>query len=320
MTDFNIVFLDADSVAKVDFSCLESLGKVHYFNSKQTIPKELYESAHVFITNKVELNNQQFSLAQQLKLICVAATGYNNIDLISAKKRKIAVSNVAGYSSSAVAQHAFAMLLSWANKMNLQQQLSQNGTWQNSDLFCLLEPTTFELKGKTLGIIGYGDIAKELEKVALAFGMEILIAERQDTSSENIRSNREAFEQVLNKADIISLHCPLTKETEQLVDHGFIKKMKKDAILINTARGGLINEEALAQALNNKVIQAALLDGLSKEPPCANNPLLKKRDNLVLTSHTAWASQEARQRLIEEIALNIKAFKQGEQRNRVDQT
>lgn len=313
----NIVFLDAESVPNSDLTLIQQKGSLTCYKTTEANENlgEILKTADIIISNKVKLDAQSLSAAPRLKLICVAATGYNNIDIAAAAKYGITVCNVSGYSTDSVAQHFFAMLLNWNIQLQQYQLASQNGQWLNSHLFCCLDYPIVELKNKTLTLIGYGNIAQAIEKLALAFGMHVIIAERQNKSP--CRANRVPFDQAIAQADIVSLHCPLTPETANMVDAHFIEKLKPQAILINTARGGLINENALALALKNKQIQAALLDGLSQEPPTLDNPLLIPQPNLMITPHTAWASQEARQTLVNEIALNIEAFKQGKKRNQI---
>ncbi|AWB68342.1 hypothetical protein C2869_18860 [Saccharobesus litoralis] len=312
-----IVFLDSESVGAVELDAIKQFGElicVDTLTAKQNLP-ELTQHADILISNKVLLQQDTLANCKNLKLICVAATGYNNIDLPAAQKQGIAVTNVAGYSTNSVAQHVFAMLLNWSIQLQAYQTASQNGQWLSSPLFCLLDYPIFELQGKTLALFGYGTIAQAVEKIALAFGMNVIIAERQYAPEP--RAGRISYQDAIQQADVISLHCPLTRDSEQMVDDEFIRLMKKDAILVNTARGGLINETALANALQQGRIQAALLDGLSQEPPSLNNPLLVPQANLQITPHTAWASQQARQTLVNEIAKNIDAFMQGEHRNRI---
>lgn len=314
----NIVFLDAESVGDTDLSPLRQHGKLQCYStteSKANIADKLV-NADIVISNKVPLDETAMQHAARLKLICVAATGYNNVDITTAKRRSIQVSNVAGYSTNSVAQHVMAMLLNWSIKLSQYQQAIKDRNWQKSELFCLLDYPIFELSGLTFGIIGYGAIGQAAAKLAKAFGMRVIVAERPN--SDKLREGRVTFEKFLKEADIISLHCPLTENTNKLVNADFLKQMKKDAILINTARGGLIDETALYKALLENQIQAALLDGLAIEPPSSEHILLNgELDNLVITPHTAWASAEARQTLINEIALNIADFKLGKARNKI---
>ncbi|NTS78784.1 D-2-hydroxyacid dehydrogenase [Catenovulum sp. SM1970] len=312
-----IIFLDADTISDADLSAIEQQGELTCYNSdnQDAISADEFASADVLISNKILLKQSEIARAKALKLICVAATGYNNVDLNVAEQNQVAVTNVAGYSTESVAQHVFALLLNWSIKLTQYQTDVNAGKWQDSPMFCLLDHPTFELTGKTIGIIGYGDIGRATARLAEAFGMKVIIAERANAT--NIRAGRTSLDDVIEQSDVISLHCPLSAQTDQLVDAAFLAKMKSDAILINTARGGLIDEAALAKALDAGQLQAALLDGLSVEPPPSDHPLLPQRPNLILTPHTAWASKQARQKLVDEIAANIAAFKAGEKRNRL---
>lgn len=318
MPSAKIVFADADSVGAVDFSSLQQQGQTILadklaFNAQV---QDYIGDADVIISNKVKIDQTLLNQANNLKLICVAATGYNNVDLAACQAKQIAVCNVKDYSTMAVAQHTFAMLLTWLNKVPQYHQASTNGSWAQSKHFCLLDYPIADLAGKTFGIIGYGNIGRAVANIAKAFAMNVLIAERPNSP---IRKGRTAFEQVIQQADILSLHSPLAEDNQKMIDKNLLGKMKSSAILINTARGGLIDEEALLHALEQKQIQAALLDGLTIEPPAANHPLLNADlPNLLVTPHVAWASVDSRQKLIDEIALNIQAFFNGESRNRLD--
>lgn len=276
---------------------------------------ERCQQAEVVITNKVILDRHTFSQLPELKLICVAATGTNNVDLDAAKELGIAVTNVAGYSTQSVVQITFTLLLNLASKMpQLQHAMTSQG-WENQKQFVLLPQAFSELAGKTIGIIGYGTIGKAVADVARAMGMKVLIAQLPHRPST---PNRTPLDGMLPKCDVISIHCPLTKETEQLVNVDFLGKMKSDALLINTARGAIIDEEALADALRKHQIGGAGLDVLSTEPPAPDHPLLAKDiTNVIITPHIGWASFEARQRLVNELAENMIAFQQTKIRNRI---
>ncbi|EWH10126.1 glycerate dehydrogenase [Catenovulum agarivorans DS-2] len=317
MSFTKIVFADADSVGDVNFASLQQQGQLQLINKQDfdTNPSHYVDDAHILITNKVVVDEQLLKQAKQLKLICVAATGYNNIDLQACNQYGITVTNVKDYSTLAVAQHTFALLLSWLNKPSQYHQLSTNGSWAYSQHFCLLDLPIADLAGKTLGIIGYGNIGQSVHKIAEAFGMQVLVAERK---GQSVREGRHTLEQVISQADIISLHCPLTANNSKLVDQQFLCQMKDSAILVNTARGGLIDESALLNALQQKHIQAALLDGLTTEPPAQDDPLLNANlDNLLVSPHVAWASINSRQKLVDEIALNIQSFTQNKPRNQI---
>ncbi|MCG7533267.1 D-2-hydroxyacid dehydrogenase [Psychrobium sp. MM17-31] len=262
------------------------------------------QDAQVVITNKVCLSREHLIALPQLKVIGVAATGTNNIDMACAAELGIDVVNVKGYGNGAVAQHTITLLLQLIGKTNQYQRYIEQGQWSQSPFFSCLDFTTYELAGKTLGIIGYGGLGQSVEKIARAFDMEILIADRPNATT--IRDGRVAFETVLKQADVISLHCPLTDNNHHLIDEGALALMKSSALLINTARGPLIDESALLKVLENNGIGGAALDVLSQEPPPANHPLLAYRgDNLIITPHIAWAAREARQRLVNMLAANL---------------
>ncbi len=273
--------------------------------------------ADIIITNKVMLSAEILQALPKLKLICISATGYNNVDLNTASKLNIAVTNVSGYASQSVAQYVFAQLLEYYQQTSHHNKNTEQGLWSTSDAFCYHGNIIQELSGKTLGIVGYGNLGKAVETIGKAFNLRIIISERPN--SPNIRSGRTAFDEVISKADIISLHCPQTAETEQLIDGNTLSKMKDTAVLINTARGAIIDESALLHALQNNNIAYAILDVLSQEPPPADHPLLTSSlPNLKVTAHIAWASIEAQQRLIKLLSKNISAFKKGQLLNRLN--
>ncbi|WP_076420208.1 D-2-hydroxyacid dehydrogenase [Colwellia sp. UCD-KL20] len=285
-----------------------------------TAPNKIIErciNADIIITNKVILSEKILKQLPQLKLICIAATGTNNVDLKAASRLNIAVTNVAGYAKQSVAQYVFSQILEYYNQTTHHHQNVENGLWPESDTFCVLGNPITEIANKTLGIIGYGDLGSSVEKIALAFGMKVLIAERND--AKHIRESRHSFEYVCKHADIISLHCPHVPSTEHLINAHSLALMKPSAMLINTARGAIIDNSALLDALNNKIIAYAVLDVLDCEPPPPNHMLLSNQpENLKVTAHIAWASNEAQSRLLDLVAQNIKAFINNKRVNRVD--
>ncbi|MDG1752143.1 MAG: D-2-hydroxyacid dehydrogenase [Thalassotalea sp.] len=273
--------------------------------------------ADIIITNKVILSEEVLSQLPQLKLICIAATGINNVDIAAAKKRNIAVTNVSGYAKNSVAQYVFAQMLEYFSQVNHHNSNVEQGLWQQSPSFCFHGNGSVELAGKTIGLVGYGNLAKSVERLALAFDMKVLIAERPNASSK--RSKRVAFDEVIKQADVLSLHCPQTPDTENLINTDVLQKMKPSAMLINTARGAIVNEQDLLTALNNNEIAFAALDVLNQEPPSPNHLLLTNQPkNLKITAHIAWASIEAQQRLINLLAKNISDFNADKLTNRVD--
>jgi len=273
--------------------------------------------AEIIITNKVVLNENIIQQLPKLKLICIAATGSNNVDIIAAKKRGVAVTNVSGYAQQSVAQYVFAQILEYYSQTSHNNNNTEQGLWQKSQTFCYHGNAITELANKKLGIIGYGNLGAAVANIANAFNMTVLIAERPNT--QNIRVGRLAFDEVIQQADILTLHCPQTIETEDLINSDAFNLMKTNAMLINTARGAIINNQALISALTNKKIAYAVLDVLDCEPPPKDHPLLNCHlDNLKITAHIAWASTQAQQRLLDGIAKNIAAYLTKTPLNRLD--
>jgi len=316
---FTTVLLDQDSLgSQLDFAVFESLPlDWHKFahTSTQTCAERIQE-ADIVISNKVPLTRATLQQAKQLKLICIAATGCNNVDLNAAAELGITVCNVRDYSTASVVQHVFAGLFSLTTQQAAHQQAVQKGQWQQSPCFCLFERPIYELSGKTLGIVGYGVLGQAVAQMASAFGMKILLAQR--AGEGELKPGRLPLTDLLPQVDVLSLHCPLTPATENLIGHNELALMKASALLINTARGGIVDEKALTTALKKGALAGAAIDVLSKEPPQENNPLLQKNiPNLILTPHVAWASVESRQRLLQQLAENIHAFLNGTPRNLV---
>lgn len=273
--------------------------------------------AEVAVTNKVVIDAARLerSAAEGLRLVCVAATGTNNVDLEAARAAGVAVANVVGYATPAVVQHVFALVLALSTRLLDYRAAVAAGRWSASARFCLLDYPVREIAGKTLGVAGYGELGRGVARVAEAFGMEVLIAERRGRTP---RPGRLALEALLPRVDVLTLHCPLTPETRGLIGAAELALMRPDALLVNTARGGIVDEAALANALRAGRLGGAGVDVLGREPPSADHPLLAADlPNLIVTPHTAWASREARQRVFEEIARNIEAFRDGAARNRV---
>jgi glycerate dehydrogenase len=285
---------------------------------EETHPDEVIArliDAQIVVSNKVVLDEAVLSSAPDLKLICVAATGTNNVDLAAAKSRGIMVCNVTGYATPSVVEHVFAIILALSRRLPDWQQAIEKGHWQQATHFCLLDYPMGELNGKTLGIVGYGELGRAVAQVAKAFGMQVLIAERPGGGAQ---SGRLPLEELLPQVDVLSLHCPLTDNTRNLISKTELELMKPTAILINTARGGIVDEAALAAALHAGQIGGAGVDVLTTEPPVKGNVLLDESiPNLIVTPHIAWASVESRQRLVNEVVENIRAFLDGTPRNRV---
>lgn len=317
--NMNVVFLDLATFSPtIDFAPIRqacSQFDCYDFTSPDLVVERAY-NADIIITNKVVISEKLLSQLPNLKLICVAATGTNNVDLSAAKARSIVVTNASNYAGASVAQYIFAQLLDYFQHTQSHIQNVTQGLWPKSPSFCVLGQPFNELSGKTLGIIGYGHIGQTVASIAKAFGMEILIAERP--KAKTLRAGRVSFDDMLRQADIVSLHCPLTANTEGLFNHSVFSMMKPSTVLVNTARGGLINSRDLKQALINKDISYAILDVLEVEPPPSDHLLLQGDvNNLTITAHIAWASQEAQQRLINILANNINGFTNGKIINQV---
>ncbi|MBE7497151.1 MAG: D-2-hydroxyacid dehydrogenase [Verrucomicrobiaceae bacterium] len=263
--------------------------------------------AQVVITNKAPMTREIIAALPALKYIGVIATGFNVVDTVAAKERGIVVTNVPGYGTPAVAQHVFALILELANHVGHAAASVRDGGWVRCPDFCYWDHPIIELQGRTLGIIGYGGIGSAVARIGAAFGMKILASKRSWKEKPPAGIEAASVEDILKHADVISLHCPLTDDTKHLINARSIELMKKDAFLINTGRGPLIDEQALADALNAGRIAGAGLDVLSVEPAKTDNPLLTAK-NCLITPHVAWASREARTRLISACAANVRAF------------
>lgn len=309
----NIVFLDAytlNPLNDLDISVLHTLGNVTLYD--RTSPEQIIErakDADIILTNKCSLNAQIISQLPNLKYIGVTATGYNIIDIDAAKAQGIVVANVRGYSSASVAQLVFSLILGFTNRVAEHAQ-NIDQTWPLSVDWCFYHSPLVELEGKTLGIIGLGDIGKKVANIGLGFGMKVLANKRDLTSGGMTGVEICSQEQIFQESDFITLHCPLTTDNQQLINKERLSLMKSSAILINTSRGGLIHEQDLADALNIGVIAGAGLDVLSVEPPAATNPLLTAK-NTIITPHIAWAGVNARRELLHGVIENIMAFQQG---------
>ncbi|RHW77724.1 D-2-hydroxyacid dehydrogenase [Colwellia sp. RSH04] len=314
------VFLDKQTFSSsVNFSAIEQqVSKLSCYattDAEQVIERSL--DADIIITNKVLLTKELLTQLPKLKLVCIAATGTNNIDVKAAKALDIGVTNVSGYAGTSVAQYVFAQILNYFQQTEHHNNNTAQGLWSTSETFCYHGNAITELAGKNLGIVGYGNLGQAVAKIANAFQMNVLISERPNATLT--RQGRLTFEEVIQQADILSLHCPQTPDTEQLINEKALKQMKSTAMLINTARGALIDNHALLKALSSEQIAFAVLDVLEQEPPPANHLLLNTRlSNIKVTAHIAWASNEAQQRLINLLAENIAGFKSNTALNRVD--
>ncbi|MBN2455646.1 MAG: D-2-hydroxyacid dehydrogenase [Sedimentisphaerales bacterium] len=310
-----IVFLDETTVTlnDIDFSPLQCLGEyIGYDNStiEQTLERAV--DADIVIVNKVLITKHILEELNNLKLIAVIATGYNNVDIQAAGNKNIRVCNVTGYAATTVPQHTFGLILNLATKAYQYHTDVAAGKWQQASSFTLLTYPTFELAGKTIGIIGFGVIGRGVAKIAEGFGMKVLAYDISEI--KNSQYKKSDLDVLLRNSDVITIHCPLTEKTKNLIEEKAISKMKKTAILINTARGGIVDEQALADALNSGRLAGAGVDVLTKEPPKEGNILLSAK-NIIVTPHSAWSTVQARQRLVDETAANIKAFIEGQPRN-----
>ena len=307
------VFLDYQSLDKqdLDFSGLEA-----QFDDLTLYPvttaaevAQRIQGADVIISNKVHINAEHMQLNPQLKLILISATGTNNVDLVHAQQQGIVVCNCQAYGTAAVAQHTLMLMLNLATSFRQYDRAVQQGDWQKADQFCLLDFPIIELAGKTLGIVGYGELGQAVAHLAKAFGMKIMIGA---LPNRPMLAERVAFSEMLAQVDFLSLHCPLTDETRDLLNHESLAQMKASAFVINCARGGVVNESALAEALKSGKIAGAATDVLTVEPPKQGNVLLDPSiPNLIITPHSAWGSVDARQRIVQQMVENVEAFKAG---------
>jgi len=314
------VFLDWNSVDNQDLDrrCFEQLPLDWSFlpNTSSVNAISALQGADIAVSNKVVLDKNVIEKCESLKLICVAATGTNNIDLEAAVQKQIVVCNVRTYATPSVVQHVFMLMLNLMRHLPEYQRALKAGKWQTSEFFSLLDYSIEELTGKTLGIVGYGELGQSVANMAKQFGMKVLVAQRLHGVPT---TDRVPLEALLPRVDVLSLHCPLSPETENLIGADELAKLKPTAILINTARGGIVDEIALLEALQNRTLAGAGVDVLVAEPPVNSNPLLEANlPNLIVTPHIAWASKQARQRLIQGVADNITDFLNGRTSNRVN--
>ncbi|MEF8793358.1 NAD(P)-dependent oxidoreductase [Thiohalorhabdus sp.] len=306
----------AETSGDLDLTRLEAAANWTFYphTDASTVPDRI-AGADVVITNKVPLDARAIAAADRLKLIAIAATGTDHVELEAAHAQGVAVANVVGYATPSVTQHVFALLLALATRLPRYQAAVRAGRWTESRHFCLLDFPVEELAGRTLGIAGYGELGKKVAGIAEAFGMTVRIAQLPGRPN---RPGRTPLEELLPELDTLSLHCPLTDATRGLIGAEELARLPQHALLINTARGGIVDEPALAEALRAGTIGGAGVDVLGQEPPPPDHPLLAGNlPNLIVTPHTAWASRQARQRLTDELAANVGAFAAGERRNRV---
>ena len=314
-----IVILDSETVTRNDVSLegITSLGDTEVFGytPNESVAEHIGD-ADAVICNKCLITDEVFEKCKNLKYVGLFATGYNNVDLESAKKHGAVVCNVPAYSTNAVAQHTFAFMLNHCNKIAEYAQTVDNGAWVNYKLFSYFGIPTYELAGKTIGIVGYGDIGKKVAQIAKTFDMNVVTYTR---SPQKVTDDTKVctFDKLLEVSDFVSLHCPLTKDNEKMINADALRKMKSTALLINTARGGLVDEQALADALNNGEIAGTCIDALTYEPMREDCPL-RNAKNCTITPHVAWAPKETRERLLEKVAENLKCFIDGKPINVVN--
>ena len=315
-----IVYADAYTLnpGDLDWAPIQSLGDVTLYD--RSGPDELVErlnGAEIVLVNKVRLSHETLAQLPKLRYIGVTATGYDIVDVAAARKQGIVVTNVKGYSTDSVAQLTFALLLELTHHVGWHSQSVRAGDWVASPDFSYAKSPLIELAGKTLGLVGYGDIGRKVAAIGQAFGMKILVNRRSPQGNDKENITLVDRETLFAQSDVVSLHCPATPDTIGFVNRALLSRMKPTAWLLNTSRGSLLNETDVADALNAGVIAGAGLDVLATEPPKADNPLLTAT-NCLITPHIAWASFEARQRLIVLVADNIRAFLEGAPKNVVE--
>lgn len=316
MNPLHIVVLDRDTLVNrpFDFDFPHTLSSYGTTEAHETL--ERIRGADIVITNKVVISAQAFAENPQLKLVAVTATGVNNVDVEVAKQNGTAVCNIRAYGNESVAEHAFMMMITLMRNLPAYQRDVAAGLWENSPFFCHLGAPMRDLNGKTLAIFGRGNIGKTLATYAQAFKMNVVFAEHKH--AETVRDGYVSFDEAIRSADVVSLNCPLTPQTANMIGEAELQQMKPGSILINCGRGGLVDEAALVAALKYGQIGGAGFDVLTQEPPRDGNPLLKARlPNLIVTPHIAWASQEAVNRLFDILLDNINRFVAGNPQNLV---
>lgn len=311
-----IVFLDRNTLrANIRRPVFAHEWREYALTTRDEVLERL-RAATIAITNKVPLRETDLAQLPDLKFIAVAATGVDIIDLDYCRQRNLPVSNVRNYAPQSVPEHVFALMLALRRNLFSYREEILGGAWQRASTFCLLDYPIRELHDSKLGIVGHGALGRAVERLARGFRMRVLISEHK--GAETVRPGRTSFEETLRSSDILTLHCPLTEETRNLIGTEELEKMQRHALLINTARGGLVDEAALAQALQSGTIAGAGFDVLSREPPREGNPLLELNlPNFILTPHIAWASNEAMQALADQLIANLEAFVAGSPQNLV---
>lgn len=316
-----LVILDGNSLNPGDLSydCLKQFGEVTLYQQTATAAETIDRigDSEIVLVNKVPITQEILDACPNIRLICVTATGYNVVDCAACARRGIPVTNVPSYSTEAVAQFTIALMLELCHQIGLHSQSVHRGEWIGRDNFCYWLTPQMELGGKTLGILGFGRIGQTVGRLAKAFGMEVIAYNRSQCDAGRQIGRYVSLDELLERSDILSLHCPLFPETAQIINAAALEKMKDGAFLINTSRGGLLNEADVAQALKDGKRRGAAVDVVSREPMEADNPLLGA-PNCIITPHMAWAPVESRQRLLDCVVDNIRAFLAGESRNVVN--
>lgn len=316
-----IVILDARALNPGDLSydCINQFGEVSLYQRTDSEAETIRRigDSEIVLVNKVPITEAVLAACPNIKLICVQATGYNIVDVDACAKRGIPVTNVPTYGTAAVAQFTMALMLEMCHRIGLHNHSVHQGDWAKAETFCYWLTPQMELAGKTLGIIGFGRIGRAVGKLAQAFGMKVIAYNRSQCEEGRQIADYVDLETIFAQSDIVSLHCPQTAETEKLINADTIAKMKDGAMLVNTARGGLVDEEALVNALESGKLRYAAVDVVSKEPMPLDNPLLKTR-KCIITPHIAWAPVESRQRLLDTVVENIRCYLDGKPQNVVN--
>lgn len=316
-----IVVLEADALNPGDLSygCLDQFGDVTLYEHTKSEDEAIARigDSEIVLVNKVPVTETLLDACPNIKLICVQATGYNIVDCEACARRGIPVTNVPSYGTAAVAQFTMALILEMCHRIGLHNHSVHQGDWINAENFCYWLTPQMELAGKTLGIIGFGRIGQAVARLALAFGMKILIYNHSECEEGRKLGTYVDLNTLFAESDIVTLHCPLTAQTENIINRQTLSKMKEGSMLVNTARGGLVDENALVEALDSGKLRYAAVDVVSQEPMLPSNPLLQTR-KCIITPHMAWAPLESRQRLLDCVAENIRCFLNGKLQNVVN--
>lgn len=315
-----IVILDSETVSRndVSFEGISKIGETEiYGHTGNGEVAERIGDADAVICNKCLITDEVFEKCKNLKYVGLFATGYNNVDIESATRHGAVVCNVPAYSTNSVAQHVFAFILNYFNRISEYAETVSRGDWVNYKLFSYFYIPIEEICGMTLGIIGFGDIGQKVAELGKAFGMNVIAYSRTEKKITDAGVEAVSLDGLLSQSDVVTLHCPLTKDTEKLINKENLEKMKPSAILVNTSRGGVVDEQALADALNNGTIAHACVDVITYEPMREDCPLINAK-NCTITPHIAWAPLKTRKRLIEAVCENLKAFAEGNPINAVN--